>query len=392
MTVGSAPSWEATRRVAHLDMDAFYASVELLWRPELKGRPVAIGGRGDPTRRGVVTTATYEARAFGVHSGMALSRAARLCPDLIFLPVDFERYRDMSRRFKQALRQRIERIEDRGIDEVYLDLTDQTERSLDLARQLQQAVLEATGLDCSIGIGPNKLIAKIASDLNKPRGITIIGPEDVPARLWPLAARKIPGIGPRADQTLQSLGIHTIGELASTPLDTLMPSFTPRYSRWLLRVAQGDDDRPLELDPEPRSRSRETTFERDLHPRHDWESLARTLLRLCEQVSADLARRGYGGRTVGIKLRTADFRTLTRDRTLPEPVQRTGDIALLAFECLRRAAVKGPIRLLGVRVGELSPQGEGLLSPQGEGPVRSSDSGAAKPGPDLLQDPSRSRP
>ncbi len=357
-------------------MDAFYASVELLHRPELKGRPVAIGGRGDPTRRGVVTTATYEARAFGVHSGMALSRAARLCPDLVFLPVDFERYREMSRRFKQALAQQVEKIEDRGIDEVYLDLTGLEGSSPELARRLQQAVFEATGLTCSIGIGPNKLIAKIASDLNKPNGITLIGPQEVASRLWALPARKIPGIGPRADETLQRLGIHTIGDLAAQDPARLAEHFTPRYSRWLLRVAHGEDDRPLELDPEPRSRSRETTFERDLHPRRDWATLARTLLRLCDQVSQDLERRGYAGRTVGIKVRTSDFKSLTRDRTVSVPVQRAGDLAVLAFECLQRAELKRPVRLLGVRVGELS------LSVPGE----------AAPAPASRPDPSRSPP
>jgi DNA polymerase-4 len=367
-------------------MDAFYASVELLHRPELKGLPVAIGGRGDPTRRGVVTTATYEARAFGVHSGMALSRAARLCPDLVLLPVDFDRYREMSRRFKQALAQHVERIEDRGIDEVYLDLTGLQGSSPALARRLQQAVREATGLSCSIGIGPNKLIAKIASDLDKPGGITVVGPQEMRSVLWPLPARKIPGIGPRADEILQGLGIHTIGDLAGQDPNALALRFTPRYSRWLLRVAHGQDDRPLELDPEPRSRSRETTFERDLHPHRDWSALASTLLRLCEQVSRDLARRGYAGRTVGIKVRTSDFKSLTRDRTVSEPLQRAGDIALLAFECLQRAGLRRPVRLLGVRVGELSATGaEGISADL-------TASGEAVPVRDLLPDPNKSPP
>ena len=182
------------RRVAHLDMDAFYASVELLRRPDLRGQPVAIGGRGDPTRRGVVTTATYEARAFGIHSGMALSVAARLCPQCVFLPVDFDRYREVSRQFKQALTQVTTAIEDRGIDEVYLDLTEVPGDDRALALRLQAAVFEATGLTCSIGIGPNKLVAKIASDLDKPRGISLVGADQIAQRLWPLAARKIPGI------------------------------------------------------------------------------------------------------------------------------------------------------------------------------------------------------
>jgi len=336
-------------------MDAFYASVELLTRPELRGRPVAIGGRGDPTRRGVVTTATYEARAFGIHSGMALSVAARLCPDCVFLPVDFDRYRDYSRRFKAAIAELTPAIEDRGIDEVYLDLSGLPGGTRELALALQQRVLEATGLSCSIGVAPNKLVAKIASDLDKPRGITIVAAADVPTRIWPLAARKVPGIGPKADAKLQALGVATIGELAAREPAWLRAHFGERYGGWLHRAAHGLDERPLDLDPEPRSRSRETTFERDLHPVRDWQALAGTLAALSKQVAEDLRRRGYRGRTVGIKLRFADFRTVTRDRTLPLPVDDAPTIRRLAFECLHRVELARSVRLVGVRVGELSP-------------------------------------
>jgi DNA polymerase-4 len=347
--------WKSARRIAHLDMDAFYASVELLTRPELRGRPVAIGGRGDPTRRGVVTTATYEARAFGIHSGMALSVAARLCPDCVFLPVDFERYRDYSRRFKAALAKVTTAIEDRGIDEVYLDLTGLPGSARELALELQGRVSEATGLGCSIGVAPNKLIAKIASDLEKPRGITVVGEADVPARIWPLPVRKVPGIGPKADARLRSLDIDTVGALAASDPGWLREHFGERYGSWLHRAANGLDERPLDLDPEPRSRSRETTFERDLHPVRDWQALAGTLAALSKQVAEDLRRRGYRGRTVGIKLRFADFRTVTRDRTLAEPVDDAPTIRRLAFECLHRVPLVRPVRLVGVRVGELSP-------------------------------------
>jgi DNA polymerase-4 len=349
------PFEPGSRRIAHLDMDAFYASVELLRRPELAGRPVAIGGRGDPTRRGVVTTATYEARAFGVHSGMALSVAARLCPGCVFLPTDFEAYKDASRRFKRALAEVTPAIEDRGIDEVYLDLTDLPGDARSIAADLQRRVREATGLSCSIGVAPNKLVAKICSDLEKPRGITIVGTAQVAGRLWPLAARKVPGIGPKADAKLQALGVATIGALAACEPGWLSEQFGERYGGWLHRAAHGIDDRPLELDPEPRSRSRETTFERDLHPRRDWATIARTLVEQSDRVADDLRRRGYRGRTIGIKLRFADFRTVTRDRTVPVALDDAGSIRLIAFECLRRVELVRPIRLLGVRVGELSP-------------------------------------
>src|SRR5690606_8227436 len=204
---GLSASRMAWRRIAHLDMDAFYASVELLRRPELRGHPVAIGGHGEPSRRGVVTTATYEARAFGIRSGMALRRAAELCPDCVFLPVDFDEYRRYSRRFKAAIAAVTDRIEDRGIDEVYLDLTAvegiRLERGAPVARDIQRRVFDATGLSCSIGLAPNKLLAKIASDLDKPAGLTIVDEPDVPTLIWPLPARRINGIGPKADQRLE---------------------------------------------------------------------------------------------------------------------------------------------------------------------------------------------
>ena len=349
------PFAHGARRIAHLDMDAFYASVELLRRPDLVGRPVAIGGRGDPTRRGVVTTATYEARAFGIRSGMALSVAARLCPECVFLPTDFDRYRDYSRRFKRAIAEVTPAIEDRGIDEVYLDLTGLPGTARGIATDLQHRVADATGLSCSIGVGPNKLVAKIGSDLDKPRGVTIVGAADVPARLWPLPVRKVPGIGPKADTRLRALGIETVGALAAAEPGWLREHFGERYGAWLARAAHGHDERALDLDPEPRSRSRETTFERDLHPRRDWATIAGTLADLSARVAEDLRRRGYRGRTIGIKLRFSDFRTVTRDRTVAVPVDDAGSIRLVAFECLRRVDLARPLRLVGVRVGELSP-------------------------------------
>jgi DNA polymerase-4 len=195
------------RRIAHLDMDAFYASVELLRRPELRGRPLAIGGHGDPRSRGVVTTATYEARAFGIRSGMALRRAAELCPGCVFLPVDFDEYRRYSRRFKQAIATIAPSIEDRGIDEVYIDLDEIAAEPRTAGAAIKAAVREATGLTCSVGIAPNKLLAKIASELDKPDGLTVLGMDDLPTRIWPMPARTINGIGPRADEKLAALGI-----------------------------------------------------------------------------------------------------------------------------------------------------------------------------------------
>ena len=350
----------AERRIAHLDMDAFYASVELLRHPELRGRPVAIGGYGDPSRRGVVTTANYEARAFGVRSAMPMRRAAQLCPQCVFLPVDFDEYRRLSRLFKRAIASITDQIEDRGIDEVYLDLGAvpgvERARGLELAREIKRRVREATGLSCSIGLAPNKLLAKIASDLEKPDGLTLIEPQDIPARIWPLPARRINGIGPKADERLARLGIRTIGELASADPDLLCAHFGQRTGRWMHEAAHGRDERPVVTYSEPVSRSRETTFDRDLHPRHDWHELAGTLASLCRQVAADLRSRGYAGRTIGVKLRFDDFRIVTRDLSIAAPTADEREIRKAAFECLARVQPQRRIRLIGVRVAGLAPR------------------------------------
>ena len=346
------------RRIAHLDMDAFYASVELLRRPDLRGRPVAIGGRGEPSRRGVVTTATYEARAFGIRSGMALRRAAELCPQCVFLPVDFDQYRRYSRRFKAAVATVTDRIEDRGIDEVYIDLSAvqgiRVERGAPVARDLQRRVFEATGLSCSVGLAPNKLLAKIASDLDKPGGLSIVDAQDVPALIWPLPVRRINGVGPKADLRLEERGLRTIGQLAAAPIELLVTQFGASFGRWLHAAANGRDERPIVTASEPVSMSRETTFEHDLHLRRDWQALAACLAELCRDVGSDLRRRGYAGRTIGVKARYDDFRIVTRDLTLPLATDDAAAIRHAAFECLGRVPALRRLRLLGVRVGGLS--------------------------------------
>jgi len=370
-----------TRRViAHLDMDAFYASVELLRYPELQGKPVVIGGGRrhqpheyiDPVTqaaqrsfatlrhyvgRGVVTTATYEARALGVHSAMGMMKAAALAPDAVLLPVDFGAYRHYSRLFKQAVRAIAPRIEDRGIDEIYIDLTGATEESGEsvraLAQSIKDAVRGATGLSCSIGIAENKLLAKIASDLDKPNGITLIGHGDLTRRIWPLPARRINGIGPKSAARLEALGIRSIGELAGADPLFLMTTFGRAQGRWMHEAAHGRDERPVITHSEPVSISRETTFDRDLSARRDRAELSAIFTELCAGVSDDLCRKGYVGRTIGVKLRFDDFVTVTRDRTLGEATQDAAVIRRTAGECLKRAPLERRIRLLGVRVGGL---------------------------------------
>jgi len=377
------------RRIAHLDMDAFFSSVELLHYPQLRGQPVAVGGRrvqpptqdadghwrftrlADYVGRGVLTTATYEARAFGIHSGMGIMQAARLAPAAILLPANFEAYKQASRRFKATVAAIAPDIEDRGIDEIYIDLTQLDGETLPLVQHIKQAVHAATGLTCSVGVAPNKLLAKICSDLDKPDGITLLSAADVPARLWPLPVRKINGIGPRASEKLAALGITTIGELAQADSIFLQEQFGRSYGRWLHDAAHGMDDRPLVNHREPKSMSRETTFEHDLHPRHDRTQLGGIFTALCTRVADDLAQKGYVSRTIGIKLRYADFSTVTRDTTLADATADAQTIRRAANECLRRVPLDQCLRLIGVRVGGLSmPQtAEYTSAAQGELPL-----------------------
>ena len=373
------------RRIAHLDMDAFYASVELLRYPQLKGLPVVIGGSRrrpddallqqyaevplaeipvaafprlqDYAGRGVITTATYAARQFGVGSAMGLMKAARLCPQAILLPVDFDEYRKYSRLFKGVITEIAPVMEDRGVDEVYIDLTDvpggQREGGRVLARLIQKSILEATGLTCSIGVAPNKLIAKMASEFNKPNGISIVMPDDLQTLIWPLPCRKINGVGPKTDEKLKGHGIQTIGELAARDRDWLVEHFGRSYGAWLHEAAWGRDDRPVVTESEPVSISRETTFERDLHAVRDKTELGAIFTALCERVAADLQRKGYVGKTIGIKLRYDDFKSVTRDQTIARYTADAKTIRQAAGLCLKRVDLTRRLRLLGVRVGSL---------------------------------------
>jgi DNA polymerase-4 len=359
------------RRIAHLDMDAFYASVELTKYPQLRGQPVVIGGRRDAVPRqdadgtwhymrlrdyvgrGVITTATYEARALGARSALGIMKAAQTAPDAILLPVDFESYRRYSRLFKAAVANIAPAIEDRGIDEIYIDLSAHEDSSDVLGRRIKAAVRNATGLSCSIAIAPNKLLAKIGSDLDKPDGLTLLSMADVPTRIWPLAVSKINGIGPKATTRLGTLGIQTIGELAEAAPEVLQREFGLGYARWLIDAAHGRDERAIDTDPETKSVSRETTFERDLHPQGDRAELSAIFDTLCQQVAGDLARKGLIGRTIGIKLRFDDFRTVTRDHSLELPTADPVLIRRAAIQCLRRIDLDRRLRLLGVRVANL---------------------------------------
>jgi DNA polymerase-4 len=372
------------RWVAHLDMDAFYASVELLRYPMLRAEAVVIGGgrRHQPepqpdgslkfarlrdyVGRGVVTTATYAARDYGVHSGMGLMKAAARAPDAVLLPTDFDSYRRHSRLFKAAVAELAPVIEDRGIDEIYIELTDvpgaQDAVGHDpfggvraLAQEIRNNVRRATGgLTCSVGVTPNKRLSKLASELDKPDGLTVLTHDDIPAHIWPLAARKVNGIGPKAAERLAALGLRTIGDLAQRERGWLIEQFGAHYGGWLHDAAHGVDERPVVTDSEPVSMSRETTFERDLHAVRDRAELGRVFTALCQEVASDLQRKGYRGRTIGIKLRFDDFKTVTRDLTLPDAVADAPSIRHAAGLCLKRVDLSRRLRLLGVRAGALA--------------------------------------
>ncbi len=380
-------------------MDAFYASVELLRYPDLLGRPVVIGGGrrhqpemlADGTRRyatldgyagrGVITTATYAARDLGVHSGMGLMKAALRAPQAVLLPVDHEQYKAYSRRFKAAVAEVAPVIEDRGIDEIYIDLTEhpgaQDAVGHDplggvraVALDIKNNVKRATGLNCSIGVTPNKLLSKIASDLDKPDGLTILTMADLASRIWPLPVRRINGIGPKAGAKLAALGLETVGQIAAQDRGWLVQQFGKSYGAWLYEASHGVDDRPVVTFSEPVSMSRETTFDRDLHAKRDKTELGAIFTQLAAQVASDLQRKGYVGRTIGIKLRFEDFKTVTRDMSLELPTAEAATIRLAAGLCLKRVDLARRIRLLGVRVGTLQrAPGAGPARPAGPPPA-----------------------
>jgi DNA polymerase-4 len=338
------------RRILHADMDAFFAAIEQHRHPELVGKPVVVGGRGDPHARGVVSTASYEARKFDIHSAMPLRTAYHLCPEAVFLPVDYAEYSRVSAVIKGILREFSPILEDVGIDEAYLDISGSDKPPERISLEIKHRIKAATGLTCSIGVAPNKLLAKIASDLHKPDGFTDIGARDVEACIRPLPVRKVPGVGPVTEEHLHAMGVQTIGQLAALPLDRLTATFGQAHGVFLYQAARGIDERPLVTHWEAKSHSREITFQ---HDTGNWQTIARTLAGLSREVAEDLAHDGCRGHTVGIKLRFADFETHTREKTLDFPTDSADTIRRAAFECLGRVDLDRKVRLIGVRVGEL---------------------------------------
>jgi DNA polymerase-4 len=331
------------RVIAHLDCDAFYVSVELQRRPELRGLPVVVAGSGP---RAVVTTASYEARRYGIGSASPASQARRLCPQAVFIPPDFAAYRETSRAVWSLVRERLPVVQVVGLDEGYADLGE-VPRPLGVLRDLVAAVEDATGIVISVGVGPNRLVAKVASDLDKPRGFVALGREDACRRLADRSPRLIPGVGPKTAERLATLGFATIGSLQAAGNELLAERFGARQGRFLRDRAHFHDDAPVLAESGPaKSRSSETTFDADIA---DVDELARVLRGMADGLADGLRRKGVRGRTVAIKVRLDDWTTVTRARTLAAPVDDAGTIGAVAEELLRAYDPPRPVRLLGLR-------------------------------------------
>jgi DNA polymerase IV len=335
--------------IAHVDMDAFYVSVELQSRPDLVGLPVVVAGTGP---RAVVTTASYEARKFGVFSATSAAQARRRCPQAVFIPPDFEKYRARSREVHAVLREHFDRVEVVGLDEAYIDLTG-IERPKAAARRLKEAVRERTGLTCSIGIGPNKLVAKVSSDAEKPNGFVVLSREQAQERFASASPGLIPGIGPKTRERLEQRGITTLGALAAVPPDDLAEWFGGRLGPHLGALARFEDERPIELSRPTKSESRETTFDYDLK---GLDQLEPPLVKLTEELCVKLVQQDQRGRTIGIKVRLDDFSTHTRARSRQEPTNDVEIVRAVALDLLREFDPPKPVRLIGVRVAGLDEQ------------------------------------
>lgn len=341
------------RVIAHLDLDAFYAAVEVLEDPSLAGKPVLVGGQSH--QRGVVVAASYPARAFGAHSAMPMARALALCPHAVVVPPRHRLYHEYSRQVMAILRQTTPLVEQMSVDEAFLDLSDQVanwEEAIEHARQLKSQVKDQVGLSASLGLATNKLVAKVASDRDKPAGLTVVRPGEELAFLAPLPVRALWGVGPVTAQKLAGLGVTTVGELAQVP-EAELRSLFGRHGAAMARHARGIDDRPVVTERDPKSVGQERTFARDLSDMH---SLEQQIRRLSQGVSRRLIRHGLAAGTVAIKVRYADFTTLSRQMRLAVATDDEQLICQAALSLFHREWRRNrPVRLLGVTARQLSP-------------------------------------
>ncbi len=350
------------RKILHLDLDAFYPSVEVLDDPELHGKPVIVGGLG---RRGVVASASYEAREFGVHSAMPMQRARRLCPDAVYLRPRFKRYREISAQVFAIYEAWTERVEPLSLDEAYLDVTHHVSSPVDIAKSLRSSIRRKTGLTASAGVSTNKFLAKLASDLDKPDGLTVIRPEDARDFLSGLPVEKLWGVGPASAERLRRHGFERIGQIAESTPEKL-GSLLGKSGRRLWGFAQGRDPRRVEPPGEPKSISAETTYEID---RRSWEAVWSDLETFAADLERRLARWSLSARTVILKVRFQDFSTITRSHTPPVSVRTAGEILRVARELIDRVPLEGrKIRLVGLGVSNMIKQDEGGKDARHRGP------------------------
>ena len=366
------PPVDGVRRILHCDMDCFYAAVHMRDDPELHDRPVVVGG--DPGGRGVVAAASYEARRFGVHSAMPAAQAVRLCPDAVFLRPDFERYRRESERIFAIYRAITPLVEPLSLDEAYLDVTDHLPpdgSGTAMAEEIRRQVRSSSGLTVSVGVAPCKLVAKIASDADKPDGLTVVPPRRVQQFLDPLPVRRLHGVGPATEAALAELGVATVADLRGVSLDRLLVRFG-QWGRTLHGYARGVDPRPVRPQRRRKSLGTERTFAEDLR---DLSEMAAVLSSMAAEVSEALRRRALGASTVTVKVRYGDFTTVTRSHTLPEPAVDEDVLAKIAVSLLGSTnAGRFSVRLLGVSVSGLvagwreqpvlfSTDGRGAMAP-----------------------------
>jgi DNA polymerase-4 len=334
------------RKIIHVDMDMFYAAVEMRECPELRGKPLAVGGR--PDSRSVVTTANYEARKFGVHSGMSCAQARRLCPHCLFIPPDFKKYQQVSEQIHRIFHEFTDLVESVSLDEAYLDVTRNKKNepsATRLAREIKERIFAATGLTASAGVAANMFVAKIASDARKPNGLCVVRPEQVMAFIRPLPVLKIPGIGRVTDARLQKLGIKTVADLESQSLEFLERQFG-KFGRYLFAIARGSDERPVIPWRERQSYGAEETFARDILAK---EQLLEFLQECARRVFEDLSLEGKQARTVTLKIKYFDFQTITRRQTFDHFLTSAADIFRAAKDLLERTeAGHRPIRLAGI--------------------------------------------
>lgn len=338
------------RKIIHVDMDEFFARVEQLRHPELMGKPVVVGGDGDPRKRGVVSTASYEARKYGIHSAMPLRTAYRLCPKAVFLPVDIPVYRKISERIMSILREYTPLVEPMGLDEAFLDVTHSVRPAREIGLEIRRRIKEELNIVATVGIGPNKLVSKIASSQSKPDGFTIVEEGDVEKFLENLPVRALWGVGPKTESKLKKAGISKIKELRELGLDELSRSFGESLGRMLFNYSRGLDESPVITSWEAKSIGREVTFQKDTS---DPKFLKETILKLSRSVASQLLNSGWAGRTVTLKIRYSNFSTHTRSFTSTEPVSRWGEIYSTSLKLLSKFNLMRKVRLIGVRVSKL---------------------------------------